>query len=313
MQLTTYHEILERIAKHSKLEKLSSALGQLIYEDRNTALGSSEKDEIFSALFETRESLSQLRTDPKSATMIDDLNLQVILSHKNNSTIVSTVSNAGQRAQLWQNPTFMRLVSDIESKLSAICYMEKSIRVNIIDERNKSSSAEETIELEVMEYAEQGFYGDRLALIFSNLQKFCDTVQEIVAPDAIRTRIGFLDSGSDLVVGVKLDGKLVKEFRETFRELWRRLRSPEADKIERKIETTNKVLDCLERIQELNAKGAIDQESKSRLEFQLNDSINKLYNNGVMLREDNKTETTDTKTIFIEDTKQRFLTSGKNE
>lgn len=282
MQLTVYFEILTKIAKQMHLEEIAVMARRLFAQDPNAGWSNEDRDWMNKTIRSAREQMLLLQQNPNVASVVEVTRLDQVFEMSKIDEIGFRLRSIAARKD-YHHDHWKRLekfVEDLENFLLGTA----ALKACVIDPRRGAAQAtEEIVEIELVDEG-GGFTADRLAQLFETLDELHRALSELNQMGSPAVRIAYLDSGSGLFVGVKLDGKLVAELRQFFFEVWDRLADRDRVRFDRRAESVERALGVVARVEKMRADGLLTPDAATRISHKLTECAERMLDVGAIER-----------------------------
>ena len=313
MQTVAFAEALSKICAETRLDNLSKLLGSMIsgfgtgMEQRNYAGN-------FSALaFAAVSQIKSLANEPSVNPIIQALELESILQPELLGVAIGAVNGTPNIGELRKRNDVISIMCRIKESLDAVLRFRTAVdTLLILPSKQSIEQVEASLEFEIVDLHNRGIGFDRFRAILASIQALHDTVARALEVEG-RLAIAYLDSGSNSIISIKSNEKIVAGMRKLIGDIWDRIRFNGIQKFERKLEAAEEAIEFVEMIEQKQKEGKIDAAFASQLKHvAVKDTLN-LFGKGATLREINTEAKVDNQRLLIDRIDVKLLEQGSTE
>lgn len=309
MQTHTYVQQLERIDSGISLQAIADLLGRYFNASSNVAIAQEDKQRFSKLLLDAHAALGVLEEDDRSKALLDILPLGALAERGTLAGLIAAFQSAANRGNVLNNKDFWHLYYGALTthRLAA------STRSLLVEPAlSEVPEGHDTVEIEIMDFGQGPIPTKRLIAALSSLEALYSAVSEALGGEPAEARVAFVDSGTNITVGLEGVGDAIRAVRELFSEAWNAIRFSDHQKLERDWETTAKGIEVLRVIRKGMDDEVLDENDAQRLSHVIRKQLEALVGDGVMLRDVSHSATTD-KIKALEAVREgRLLKSGDN-
>ena len=268
-----------------------------------------QKKMFASLLFESHAGYDRLSRIDSPGKILAGMDVKELYEPVRLARMMNLVSNSAYMEQLRgsNNPE----VFDFFETLKAFIRLEKTCKTLL--EKEKIGRVEPTdsiLEVQLTDYEGRGIEPERLSAAFSALSELQMNVTRLLRIADHRLMVKYLDSGTDVKIGLEGVKEAIDAVRDLFLQFWDKIRFRDQDTFEKDIEALSKGLEFLEKTKGAVDSGAITAEEAGNLKARVFKGVNDLVGLGVTLPLKGETAAEERRRL-IERRNTKLLTAGE--
>jgi hypothetical protein len=311
MQTLEFTRGLQEIVTQLKIKELTALLQAWLRDpisNTNVNMNEQTKDSFASLLLDSRAGYDRLIGGKATNKILLGVNAQELYDPARIRRLLSSVSNAGQVAQI-RIPEMYEFFETLRSLLKVEATSRDLLEVEKV---GQVESSDAVLELELVDYDGKGIEPVRLLRIISLLVRLHMNLARILGVNDDKLRFKYLDSGSDVIMALQGAKAIIESMGTLFLQFWDKVRFRHQDSFERDIEALSKGLEFMTKVQEAVAKQALTDEEGKNLKTRVFRGVEELVKLGVTLPL--RDSTIDQRELLIEKRDTKLLGTGpKNE
>ena len=284
MQTLTFGSALDRVVGGLRLEAIAAFLREFaqpvgVPDFTVTAEHLNQFDEL---IFDLRQGYEFLKLNPSAAVVLEALKIGRLVENASLSEMITALRVSSSRNQVRNHPALPRFLTLYHSAVAIINLRDAVKSLLISPKLDVAEDGRATLELEIIDYDNTGVPVERLRRILASLQRLYDSIEREVEPDGEPLRIGYVDTGSELllaIVGAPIPLGIVAKL---FEMGWREVRYWKANTHDRNMESLRNSIDVIALIGQHVEQRRIDPETANRLREIATSSITEMIGAGVM-------------------------------
>jgi hypothetical protein len=277
------------------------------FSDRaaSTVVSAHDRAELADLLFRFQNGMVSLSAEERRAAEI--LGLSRVGGPAELANLAVMLGNSSSHAHFAQNPDVIRVRLILDTARETGYDFQQAVVESKLRPTEKGDSL---LDVSVLDFDGSGVEAARLCSVLQNLQNLYLSTAEFLNIDVRPLRIAFLDSGSDLRVGIEGFAGVITAMSEIFARTWAALRYRRNDDFERNVSSALKGVELLGAVRREAASGSLDPETAQRLETAVKRSICALIDAGALTEETDRASHTDSRTLLANAREKRLLSSG---
>jgi hypothetical protein len=226
--------------------------------------------------------------------------------------MLSFVAATGSTTQaIWANPHIYTSFSSFLEQLKSLENLKNTCTELLETEKIGRVPPDEILELELIDYNETGIPPERITSFFRLITSLHTNMARIHGLPGDTLKIVFLDSGSDVIVGLQCAKLVIESIRTLLGEWWSKIKFRSFDSFDKKMDAVSKGLTVLKTIQESVSNHVIDEETGNNLKQRVLSEVNELIGIGATLPLRNAEEVITPRQLLIEMRNTKLLGPGQ--
>jgi hypothetical protein len=309
MQAQVFGNILEEAHEKLRVKELIQQIQPFVTRGMNYATSGTKKT-LPKLIFEAREGFVLMRQDSAKAELLDRLGFTRMFDPNAMTEVLSILNAVDSTQNVWNNSSNLPPYINFYSSLIALNEFKTAFDKLVLEPKKAGvAESEDVLSFEVLDYDGGGIEPPRLASLMRAITRLHDTVTRVVdVPSTLR--VVALDSGSNSLVTVKADGKVVKEIRTLLGQVWHVVRFWKLNDFDRRLQSLDKGLDMLESIDARVKNGTLDHATGELLKHKLKVEAVAIVSHGSLPKEIVVDATVQTRQLLIEKRDPKLLTMG---
>jgi hypothetical protein len=302
-------EAQNKVINDLNLIKLSSIINR-IFLDQAAGLNTEEKTDTLNYLWELRANLERINEDANLSLILSAWDLDTAINRDSIILLLATIRNTDvisyfrQRTGEIQPFLRMKVAADALIKSTEINNRFLYHDLNFNDERFS------TVNFEIVLGHENGLRFESFALIISSLEGLFLNVSLLFDKPLDKPEIQFIESGSDILIGIKGAKETVQFIIGAFRFYYKFIKNMEFLAQQQQSNSALAQLAVNREIHEQAKSGYIDPERAEKLSEKVVSNIDKLYSENVVLA-DYHNEDTSPKKLLVAKHQQLLARSSE--
>ena len=286
MQTLTFFGALDAIVRDLRLPELAAILGPYVEPlDYRDAVTSSDDRTTFDRLvFDFRGAYELLKKAPETAELLSAFGLDRLAENENLSEMLAAFRTAGSRSALRGHAAYPRFARFFYAATALVNLRDTVSRLLVVPKLEAAGDDLAGLNLEIVDYDDGGVTVERLRGVLDSLQALYDTVAREVEPDGKPLRVGYVDSGSDLMLALIGAPITMRIMGGIFAAAWSEVRHWRANTHDRNIESFRKAIDVLGIVGEHAQTGKLTEEDARRIQTIVIANTFQLIGAGVMMK-----------------------------
>jgi hypothetical protein len=294
MQTLTFARALDEAIARLRLREMFELLQKVFSAPGNYTLEEADKAAFADLAFALRAEYDRLGGE--SNEIVQLLGLDNLMSSKSMGALIAAFQSAPSYGPIVQDSRFRTLYHGLWSTLRLQATIKKLLvapKLEGVPEGGK------LIALVVTDYDGHGVSLVRLSTVLKELSGLYDVLSQALGTENGSPRVQYLDSGSNITIGLEGVSDVVDSLANLFAQAWRALRFREMDSFDRKISSANTGLDFIAGLKARVESGSLDAETASKLEHVAKRHMDHLLGAGVMTEEIEQVTQNDPGTVLL--------------
>ena len=272
------------------------------------AIPEAQKKAFASLLFESHAGYDRLSRIDSPGKILAGMDLKELYEPVRLARLMNLVSNTAVMEQLRASNS--PEIFDFFETLKAFIRLEKTCRTLLEEEKvGRVEPTDSILEVQLTDYEGYGIEPERLSAAFSTLSELQMNVTRLLGVTDHRLMVKYLDSGSDVKIGLEGVKEAIDAVRDLLLQFWDRVRFRGQDTFEKDIEALSRGLEFLAKTKDAVESGAITAEEAGNLKARVFKGVNELVGLGVTLPLQGETAAEERKRL-IERRSTKLLTAG---
>jgi hypothetical protein len=303
MQTIEFSERLANIIKTLQADAILQQLTVILREPAiviHTDVNSGNIRANFPALlFKANANLQALSNDPFNKQIISSLGFEEVFNVQSLATMVTAVNATDNTSQIRAHSSYHPLFTALLIGLKNLYAFQKTIDTLLIQPSKKAiGEGESALEFEIIDFG-NGIAMERFENMLKTIHSLHDTVARALELEG-RLAIAYLDSGSNSIISIKSDHRIIDSLRKLISEIWDKIRFGKFDNMHRKLEAAEAGLKFVELVDAQQTAGKISPDAAAQLKhLAIAETIN-LFEKGTSLREIQTQTTIDNRSLLLE-------------
>jgi len=309
VQTVEFNERLTNIFKSLQLDFLLDQLKTVIHGTPINLPNSSVRNGFAGLVFNTKANLQALSTDLQNKEIISALGLEKVFESKPLGEMITAVNSSNDTNAIRSNSHYYHIFAELYIALDNLKRFEETVnKFLIVPKISVDNKEESALEFEIIDVG-RGITMDRFEAVLKSIHSLHDTMARALEING-RLAIAFLDSGSNSIVSIKSDGRIIDALRKLVTEVWDRIRFGKYDTLERKLEAAEAGLKFVQFVDEKEKVGALNPATAAQLKHQAVSEVIGLFGNGTSLREIQTQTTLDNRSLLLDKFDVKLIEAG---
>jgi hypothetical protein len=309
MQTIAFEEHLSEISLRLRFKELTKMIEEILFSAGPATQLAHYRDRFATLAFQAANELAALNKDEPKKKIISHLGVDHVLNPTDLGMMITALNSQAQCEHIRTNSDAFRRFFQLFYKLSSLEKFHYTVKELLVLPNKASEPNDAIIEFEVIDVGDRGISFDRFEAILKSIHHIHDSVARGLEIEG-RLAIAYLDSGSNSIVSIKSDGKIIDGIRRLISEIWDRIRFGKYHKLERKLEAAEAGISFVEMIEQKQKDGKMDHEFASKLKHSVISETISLFGKAATLREIQIETTLDNRKLLIERLDVKLLEAG---
>ncbi len=296
-----FTKFLGDIINKLKVEELIEVLDPLVNSDSKTEISPEQRTTIAELIFQSREGFSALCSSSECKSIIESLGIKNIYQSANLAGMLTVINTVDTSEGIITNPKNYSLFRSFLSNLTVMQSFYNTIDQHLVKQKLPNvSEIERVIEIEVFDFQGNGVSVSRLSSILESLQKLHQMICRVLEEKQSRMHITYVDSGSDIMIGLHCSMKISELMKTLFSQFWQKVKYKQYDEFEKAHDYLVKGLNITQHIIRQEKNGIFDADQASKYKYALIDEMIKLTSSGVVLKDVDGDNRSDRKKLMLD-------------
>jgi len=308
MQATTLFRTLDHIRQKMQSEPLEKLLAALLFGSNQALVNS--KEQFSELIFEARSRIDALKTDPETALVLDKLSIPAIFETARLSRMLSAMQTVSDTHNLRQQVAHYLDFYQVFSGLVGIKTFRDTLYALVIKPHEQTQSPEEKLlEFEIIDPGNVGIGFDRFRAVLTEIEALHETTSRCLDISA-HIAIAYLDSGSNTLIAIKTDGKLIDSIRRLIIDIWDRFRFGKYAEMEKTLQSAEAGIEFITLINQKEKDGLLDPAVAAQFRYQAIHASLSLFETGATLKEIQVDTTIDNRALLVGSVNTKLLSNS---
>lgn len=301
MQTLLFTRILAEIVKNLKVAELVEFISPLINPETATEITPEQRVNFAELIFQSREGYSGLSNSTECKAVLESLGIKEIYQSSNLAGMLTVINTAESNAGILSAPKNYALFREFYSNLSVLMSFSNTVELHLQKQKFANfSEIERLIELEVFDFDGTGVSLSRFTSVISSVQKLHDLICTVIDEKQSRIKINYLDSGSDLIIGLHFNMKISELMKTLFMQFWQKIKYKQYEEFEKAHEYLIKGLNITQHIIRQEKNGLFDAAQAGKYKIAIVDEMIKLTSYGVTIKDADQDDHASRKRLMLD-------------
>lgn len=312
MQSLKFVRALQNITKELKSKELVEFLEPFVNPtSTNVAVSQGHKDEFATLLFASRVGFTELSKDSDASKIIASLKIDAVYDPSRLFKLIALLNAVPSTQVVVGNAELFSAFYSFYKSLSSIVDFAAVSSELLEQERVRvPNDGDEILEVSVLDYDETGVRAERVEATVSGLIALHTHFARILGFKDATLKIAYVDSGSDIILGLATTAVIIRALRTLFNEYWEKVKYQRYAELDRTLESAEKVLSFNAKLQEQVAAKVLDQDAANILQERILSEMAKLIGNGTSLPLETIPELVDQRKLLTDKRDTKLLGAG---
>jgi len=312
MQTLQFTHALRQIVLATQADQLVGFLSRFLAKG-NFNITDQDRQTFSILLFESRVAIAELLKAEDTGKIVKALGVDEIYEPPRLARMLAAMTNQGQAAGIWQNNDYYREFFSFNNTIEWLIKVEKACSQLLEKDKLGETKPEEVVEIELADYEGTSVEIQRVTKLFDLLSNLHTNLARVLGIGDAQLKVVILDSGSNLLVGLKTAVDIVKLISGLFKEIWDKIKYGRFEDFDRKIDSISKGLTVTAVIQQQIENKTLDEETGNNLKYRILADMTTLVGIGAMLPATELSEQVDRERLLTEKRGIKLLEAGKEE
>jgi hypothetical protein len=282
MQTLEFTRALSDIAKRLKADEIVSLMQPWVSPATppNTPIDDGARDKFYELVLASHSGYDQLSRVGPTDRILSELNIRETYEPARLRRMTVFLANSSTIQQVRTNGELYGFFEILRSLLK----FDRTCR-NLLEKEKigEVPASDEVLEFLFADYEGKGVEPERLSAAFMELAELQMNVARLLGVADHRLRVKYLDSGSDIKIGLEGAREVIEAVGALFLQFWDKIRFRDQDTFEKDMEALSKALEFLAKSEEAVNNGSITPEEAAILRERVFQGVNELVGLGVTL------------------------------
>ncbi|NUN08902.1 MAG: hypothetical protein HUU54_06980 [Ignavibacteriaceae bacterium] len=301
MQTLLFTRTISEIVKRLKVAELIELISPLINPETAVEVTPEQRVNLAELIFQSREGYSALSNSNECKAILESLGVKDIYQSANLAGMLTVINTAENSEGILSNPKNYALFQAFYSNLSVLMAFSNTVELHLQKQKYANfSEVERVIELEVFDFDGNGVQLPRLAVVIDSLQKLHSYICKVIDEKQSRLNITYLDSGSDLLIGLHCNMKVSELMKTLVLQFWQKIKYKQYDEFEKAHDHLIRGLNITQHIIRQEKNGFFDADQAQKQKHLIIDEMIKLTSLGVTLKDVDADHHLDRKKLMLD-------------
>lgn len=311
MQTLRFTRTLARIVTELKAKELVDFLSPFLDRAKNVPIPEGPRHVFSTLLFESRVGFAELMKDSDASKILQTMKINEVYAPPQLGRLLALFNNVPNSPAIFQAPdVFAPFFTFNDMLLWLVRLAGACSQILEVERVGETTNAAEVVELELVDFDGTGIEADRVNQVFASLTELHLNLARIFDLKDDRLKILYLDSGSNLFIGLKAGTLIVTAIKLLFKEVWEKIKYRRFEDFDRKVESLSKGLTLNATIDEQVKNKVLDEHTGKNLQVRVLSEVVALVGAGAMLPADEISEKVDQRKLLAEKRGVKLLGSG---
>ena len=302
MQTVEFNQRLANILKSLHLDELLVQLDLILNKNpvNVTPPHSQIRARFPEIIFQTKANLHSLASDPFNKQIIDSLGLNQIFESIPLSQMITAVNSLPDTYAIRQNTSYYHVFCSLFMALNSLQRFQQTVQKFMIQPNIEVvAEGEAALEFEIVDVGNRGIDMERFEAVIKSIHSLHDTMARALEING-RLAIAYLDSGSNSIICIKSDHRIIDSIKKLVIEVWDKIRFGKYDAMHRKLEAAEAGIKFIELVDEKEKSGKMNPEAAAQLKhLAISETVN-LFGKATSLREIQTQTTLDNRSLLLD-------------